>query len=84
VVYERKKEGREGRVPFTIDRELCNACSLCVRVLGCPAILVEDESYSIDPDLCDGCGLCAHVCRHEAIKVAAEPSRQPEVGGEPA
>ena len=56
------------RPPLTIDQERCNACSLCVRVLGCPAIHVEDERFLIDEDLCNGCGLCAHVCNQDAIK----------------
>jgi indolepyruvate ferredoxin oxidoreductase alpha subunit len=54
--------------PYTIDQELCNQCSLCVRLLGCPAIQVEGDRYTIDPDLCDGCGLCLRVCKHDAIK----------------
>jgi indolepyruvate ferredoxin oxidoreductase alpha subunit len=54
--------------PYTIDQELCNQCSLCVRLLGCPAIHVDGDLYTIDPDLCDGCGLCLRVCKHEAIK----------------
>ena len=78
VVYEKRKDDkryRQSRPAFTIDMELCNACSLCVRVLGCPAILVEDEKYLIDPTLCDGCELCERVCQHKAIKVAMEENR---------
>jgi indolepyruvate ferredoxin oxidoreductase alpha subunit len=68
VVEARRSKRGEKRPPFVIDQELCNSCSLCVRVLGCPAILVTDGQYSIDPDLCDGCELCALVCKHDAIK----------------
>ena len=53
---------------LTIDQDLCNACSLCVRQLGCPAILVTDGVFTIDEDLCDGCELCAQVCQHDAIE----------------
>jgi len=65
---EKKRLGvTEKKTPFRVDQELCNACSLCVRVLGCPAILVQDGKYVIDESLCDGCELCARVCRQDAI-----------------
>ena len=70
VDQHRSKRGKK-RQPLAIDGEVCNACSLCVRVLGCPAILVEDGMHIIDPELCDGCGLCAVVCQYDAIHPAA-------------
>jgi indolepyruvate ferredoxin oxidoreductase alpha subunit len=70
VVYQRRTTRGEARPPFAISRELCNACSLCVRVLGCPAILVVDGEYMIDQDLCDGCELCARICQHDAVRPA--------------
>ncbi|MBN2489908.1 MAG: indolepyruvate ferredoxin oxidoreductase subunit alpha [Planctomycetes bacterium] len=70
---EGKRGGRrEPRPPFAIDPERCNACSLCVRTLGCPAIVVADGRYAIDPALCDGCALCAHVCQQDAIHPVPE------------
>jgi indolepyruvate ferredoxin oxidoreductase alpha subunit len=66
----RSKRGKK-RQPLAIDSELCNACSLCVRVLGCPAILVKDGKYTIDQELCDGCELCAQICQYDAIHPAA-------------
>ncbi|MFQ5495311.1 MAG: ATP-binding protein [Phycisphaerae bacterium] len=56
------------RPRITITQDRCNACSLCVRMLGCPGILVTDGKYVIDEELCDGCELCAYVCQHEAIE----------------
>jgi indolepyruvate ferredoxin oxidoreductase alpha subunit len=47
--------------------ENCILCKRCIRVTGCPAIDIGEESIIIDPDLCYGCGLCAQVCPHEAI-----------------
>lgn len=58
------------RVPFQIVQKHCNSCTLCVRVLGCPAILIEEDKYVIDADLCDGCELCAFICQHDAIQLA--------------
>lgn len=74
VVHERRVS-RGKRIPFEITQEQCNACSLCVRVLGCPAILTADGTFWIDEDLCGGCALCAHVCQHDAIHPAT--SEQP-------
>ena len=68
VVNETRLGVHEKGEPYAIDPDLCNACSLCVRVLGCPAIHVEEERYIIDRNLCDGCGLCAEVCNQEAIR----------------
>lgn len=68
---DRRRANRDKKRPaFTIDQDLCNACSLCVRVLGCPGILVEDGQYSIDQELCDGCAVCASVCVQGAIRPA--------------
>ena len=67
VVHQRRSGRRPGRAPFTIDQERCNSCSLCVRILGCPGILVADGEYTIDQDLCVGCGLCVSVCQRQAI-----------------
>jgi len=71
VVNERRVTKGRSRTPFAINQELCNACSLCVRVLGCPGILVVDGTYTVDRDLCDGCGLCARVCQQQAIQPVA-------------
>ena len=72
VVYEKRLSGGEKRVPLEVIQELCNQCSLCVLVLGCPAIEVTDDRYEIVADLCDGCGLCAYVCNQQAIKRCGE------------
>ncbi|MCP4250148.1 MAG: indolepyruvate ferredoxin oxidoreductase subunit alpha [bacterium] len=68
VVHERRLNADAKRPSLAVDQELCNACSLCARVLGCPAILVTDGEYTIDPDLCDGCRICAELCQSGAIQ----------------
>ena len=70
AVHERGVGVGQRHAPLAIDELRCNGCSLCVRVLGCPAILVTDGNYAIDQELCTGCGLCAVVCRHDAIQHA--------------
>jgi indolepyruvate ferredoxin oxidoreductase alpha subunit len=68
VVNERRLGLSSGRAPYAVDQALCNGCSLCVRLLGCPAIRIEDGKYFIDPDLCDGCDLCARLCKRDVIR----------------
>ncbi len=73
VVNQRRTAKGRRRTSFAINQELCNACSRCVRVLGCPGIQVVDGVYSIDAELCDGCALCARLCQRQAIRpVGAE------------
>ena len=67
VVHARRVDKGRKRTPFTVSQELCDACTLCVRVLGCPGILIEDGEYTIDRELCDGCELCARLCQRDAI-----------------
>jgi indolepyruvate ferredoxin oxidoreductase alpha subunit len=62
-----KKRG-ERFVPCEIDREACNDCKVCVKRLGCPAILIEDGHVVIDASQCTGCLVCATVCPSDAIK----------------
>jgi len=75
AVNDRRIRKGNRRAPFMIDPTLCDACSLCVRVLGCPAILVTDGKYTIDEELCDGCKLCAQLCQRDAIQPVSEETR---------
>lgn len=77
IVDEMRSGVHSTGTPYTIDQDLCNACSLCVRLVGCPAIYVEEGRYYVDPTLCDGCDLCARVCNRDAIHAVVEDeSRQ--------
>ncbi|GMV37864.1 MAG: hypothetical protein AMXMBFR61_23720 [Fimbriimonadales bacterium] len=46
---------------YTIDRERCMACGICLD-LNCPAIAMADGKPAIRPDLCTGCSVCAQIC----------------------
>ncbi|HHN81078.1 MAG TPA: indolepyruvate ferredoxin oxidoreductase subunit alpha [Methanomicrobia archaeon] len=54
---------------FEVDTETCNGCKACIKQLGCPALLFDEESKKaeIDTLLCTGCGVCAQVCPFNAI-----------------
>ncbi|UCE59674.1 MAG: indolepyruvate ferredoxin oxidoreductase subunit alpha [Phycisphaerales bacterium] len=71
MVNERRLGHHQERVPLRINVDKCNGCSLCVRLLGCPGILVSGGHYMIDDELCVGCGLCANVCKHDAVEPIA-------------
>lgn len=50
-----------------VKQETCRKCKVCIRELGCPAIVTEGDSVKIDATLCCGCGICASVCPFDAI-----------------
>lgn len=61
---------RAGKQPtkYTILKENCRSCMLCVNSFACPAIRIgRDGSPYIDADLCTGCGVCSQVCPFNAI-----------------
>jgi len=51
----------------TIDSEKCILCKKCLRVTGCPALSVAQDSIAIDTSLCNGCGLCVQFCPTGAL-----------------
>jgi NADH-quinone oxidoreductase subunit F len=55
---------------YTIDRALCNGCTLCK--LKCPEKAVSGEKkkpHSIDNTKCIKCGICYTSCKFQAIRV---------------
>ncbi len=48
-------------------KEKCNACGVCVKAYGCPAISINNGKAEIDKTLCYGCGVCEAICPFEAI-----------------
>ena len=46
----------------------CNNCMACIKLLACPAIVVEEGKVKIDEVFCSGCGLCISVCPYKAIE----------------
>lgn len=55
---------------YEVQQEVCRNCKVCVRELGCPAIVTDGDGVKIDPSLCYGCGICASVCPFDAIVMA--------------
>lgn len=56
------------RGPIREVKDECNACGLCVKNFGCPAISLTEEHAKIDPTLCYGCGVCEAICPFEAVE----------------
>jgi len=48
--------------------EKCTNCMACIKLLGCPAIMVEEGKVRIDENSCAACGLCVSVCPYGAIE----------------
>ena len=51
-----------------VDPEACILCKQCLRITGCPALSLGQESIVIDPSLCNGCGLCVPFCPTDALR----------------
>ena len=49
-------------------KDECNACGVCVKAFGCPAISLTSEHAQIDATLCYGCGVCETVCPFDAVR----------------
>ncbi len=45
----------------------CINCKICVKKLGCPALIKGKGKIDIDLNLCYGCGICNSICPKDAI-----------------
>lgn len=50
-----------------VDPSACTGCTLCLKELGCPALVKNGDKITINPT-CNGCGLCAQICPSGAIR----------------
>lgn len=54
--------------PLFVEEESCISCKKCIRELGCPALVIQNNKITIDASLCTGCTLCAQLCPTGAIQ----------------
>jgi len=66
VLRERRK--KEIKVPPMKITDKCNNCMICVKLTGCPALVVKEGKVTIDGTLCTACTLCMSVCPYNAIQ----------------
>jgi indolepyruvate ferredoxin oxidoreductase alpha subunit len=64
VVRERRHKGELLACRIS---DKCTDCMACIRLLGCPALIVEEDKVGINEALCSACGLCASICPYQAI-----------------
>jgi NADPH-dependent glutamate synthase beta subunit-like oxidoreductase len=71
-----KRRGNFNEVELGLSREqaireakrcLSCDCRICINLLGCPALVMEEGKVVVDAAGCPGCGVCAQVCPFEAI-----------------
>lgn len=66
ALWMARRQGVKKRYEVIPDR--CTSCYACVRITGCPALYVgEDSKVRIMLEDCLGCGLCAKYCPFNAI-----------------
>ncbi len=69
TLMEAREKRRKGiKVASARITEKCTNCMACIKLLGCPAIVVEEGRARIDENSCAACGLCVSVCPYEAIE----------------
>ena len=57
----------EPALVHSVDADKCTGCKICIRELGCPAIIKDNDKVRIDHSLCYGCSICEQVCPFKAI-----------------
>jgi indolepyruvate ferredoxin oxidoreductase alpha subunit len=69
TLVDTREKRRKGLIvrPAKIN-EKCTNCLACIRLLGCPAMTVEEGRVRIDENSCAGCGLCFSICPFGAIE----------------
>ena len=67
----RKRLQNVSIIPSRVSQK-CTNCMACIKLLGCPALILDKGKVRIDHDLCAGCGLCISVCPYSAIEQAAQ------------
>jgi indolepyruvate ferredoxin oxidoreductase alpha subunit len=54
--------------PVRINSRKCQDCMVCIKTVGCPAIILGKERTRINETLCTACGLCVAACPYKAIE----------------
>jgi indolepyruvate ferredoxin oxidoreductase alpha subunit len=73
TLMEAREKRRKGiKVASARITEKCTNCMACIKLLGCPAIVVEEGRVRIDENSCAACGLCVSVCPYGAIEGSCE------------
>ena len=65
MVRNKRRKGIEIKACKITDK--CTDCMACIKLIGCPALFLEEGKVGINATLCVGCGLCATVCPYNAI-----------------
>ncbi len=74
-VARRKDNFKEVETGLTKEKAVAEAkrclscdCRICIDLLACPALIMDEGKVAVDTAGCPGCGVCAQVCPHDAIK----------------
>jgi indolepyruvate ferredoxin oxidoreductase alpha subunit len=69
-VREKRRKGIK-IIPYRIA-DKCTNCMACIKLLGCPALILEEGKTHIDEVSCSACGLCVSVCPYGAIELGSD------------
>jgi len=68
LVDTREKRRRGMKTVSCKISDKCTNCMACIKLLGCPALILENGKVCVDEALCTACALCASVCPYAAME----------------
>jgi len=79
VMVARSRFGGQPHAPSPfmsqVDKEMCNACGVCVE--SCPVGAIEvDEFANVNSQSCLGCGVCIPACSVDAVALVRRPAAE--------
>ncbi len=67
LMNAREKRRKGIKTVSSAISEKCTNCMACIKLVGCPALILDNGKVCIDEAICTACGLCASVCPYTAI-----------------
>ncbi|MCK4699635.1 MAG: 4Fe-4S binding protein, partial [Bacteroidales bacterium] len=59
-----------------VDKDLCNACEICIDRCQFNALQMIDDICIVDTSFCFGCGLCVTSCSTGALSLEQKDTKE--------
>jgi len=75
LIAVREKRRRGVKTASYKISDKCTNCMVCIKLIGCPALIIEEGKVRISNTMCAACGLCVSVCPYNAIEGGGNDER---------